>query len=76
MRRQPEVILEFHPGRKLDAPERKALLDDWRSMPSLPAVRDGRIHFLTEDYMLLPGPRVVESARRIAEVLHPEVVKK
>ena len=75
LRRQPEVILEFHPGRKLTAAEREALLADWRSMPSLPAVRDGRIHFLTEDYVLLPGPRVVESARRIAEALHPEVMK-
>ena len=76
LRRRPEVILEFFPGRKPDAAERQALMDDWRSLPSLPAVRDGRIYFLTDDYLLLPGPRVVESARRLAEVLHPEAMKR
>lgn len=75
LRRRPEVILEFHPGRKLTEGERKALLDDWRSLPSLPAVQAGRVHFLAEDYLLLPGPRVVESARRIAEALHPQAMR-
>ena len=51
---------------------RRQLAADWAALPSLPAVRSGRIHVLTDDFLLLPGPRVAHTARRFAQVLHPE----
>lgn len=67
----PEVILEFHAGEKIDLEERLAYAKDWEQLPSLPAVREGRIYLIVESYALRPGPRVGEVARRIAEILHP-----
>jgi iron complex transport system substrate-binding protein len=66
---RPEVILELHPATERTlAP----LLADWRrAAPDLPAVAAGRVHLLTEDYLLLPGPRVRLTARRLAEILFP-----
>lgn len=69
--RAPEVILEFQPGAALEAAATARLVRDWDAMPTLPAVREGRIHVLTEDYLLIPGPRVPQTAQRLAEVLHP-----
>jgi iron complex transport system substrate-binding protein len=67
--RAPEVILEIgvetasSKGRNLAA---------WQSLPSIPAVRNKRIYQLTGDGMMNPGPRISQSVRRVAEVLHPE----
>ena len=72
VQRAPEVILEMHPGRTFTPEEIKRLKEDWSAMPSLPAVRTGQIYVITEDFALIPGPRVGRLARRIASVLHGE----
>lgn len=46
---------------------------DWREFRDLRAVREGRIHILMEDFVVIPGPRIVDTVRRVAELLHPEV---
>jgi iron complex transport system substrate-binding protein len=68
--RAPDVIVEIGietasaSGRNLHA---------WDSLASIPAVRTKRIYLLTGDGMMNPGPRISQSVRRVAEVLHPEV---
>ena len=67
--RAPEAIDELRgpmtPGR-LEA-EREV----WRQLPGVPAVRSGRIHLLQGDWLTVPGPRVAEAARVVADALHP-----
>jgi len=66
---EPEVVLDFHPGEKADP---AALLSDWRrTLPGIPAVRNGKVRVLTEDFLLLPGPRVVRTARILAGIFRP-----
>jgi iron complex transport system substrate-binding protein len=69
--RAPEVILELHYGDGL----KRAQLDEerrvWNALPSLPAVRNNRVHLLTGDEFVVPGPRIVLAAQRIAMALHP-----
>ena len=72
--RAPDVIFDLHPGELLSQAAQRQLVADWQAMDSLPAVRTGRIHVLTEDYLLVPGPRVPLVARRLAEALHPEAM--
>ena len=70
--RAPEAIIEIGVdtastgGRNLRA---------WDALPSVPAVRNKRIYLLTGDGMMNPGPRIARSVRRLAEVLHPEVIR-
>lgn len=63
---QPDVIIELAPGSKED--ETKALTP-WQALGSVPAVKNGRIHRLTDDHLLIPGPRLVSTARDIRGVL-------
>ncbi|MCX5759028.1 MAG: ABC transporter substrate-binding protein [Candidatus Hydrogenedentes bacterium] len=70
--RMPEVVLEFHAGDNLDAAEQAKFVDDWQQLPSLPAVRNGRVYLIMESHALRPGPRVGEIARILAKRLHPE----
>lgn len=71
-RRAPEVIIECRPGADLDGAARARLIAEWNPLSSLPAVRGGRVHVLTDDFLLIPGPRIVKTARRLAELLYPE----
>ena len=68
--RWPAVVVELH-GEGGDA---EALLREaralWAGLPSLPAVRDGRVYAIEATYAMIPGPRVVELAERLVEFLH------
>ncbi len=62
IRRKPALILEFQPA-SLDAARRTALVADWERL----GFQMGQVRILTADYLLMPGPRAVQSAARIAE---------
>jgi iron complex transport system substrate-binding protein len=68
----PEEIIEFHAGEKLDPDERAKYIADWDQLPTLPAVKNGRIHLILESHSMRPGPRVGEIAKILAKLLHPE----
>lgn len=63
LQQQPEYIFEFQP-------EETEPLEVWRrSFPRLAAVEKGRVIAFRHDFLLLPGPRMVETARLFAEAL-------
>jgi ABC-type Fe3+-hydroxamate transport system substrate-binding protein len=43
----------------------------WASLSAIPAVRNKRVHMLVDDRLAVPGPRVGEAARLLAELIHP-----
>lgn len=69
--RNPEVILEIQPGGLPDKDAALRLEEDWREFKSIAAVQDRRIHVLTNDFLLIPGPRLGKIALDIAGALHP-----
>ena len=73
--RAPDVIIELHYGEAWPAGRLDAERRVWTALPSLPAVRSGRIHLLTGDEFVVPGPRVTIAAERIARVVHPELFR-
>ena len=69
--RAPEVIVEVQTNEGW-TPERIASEQSvWKALSSLPAVRTGRVHILADDRMSIPGPRVAEAIRLLAQLLHP-----
>jgi iron complex transport system substrate-binding protein len=68
--RAPEVIIEIRTAMGW-TPDRIAMERAvWNRLPSLPAVRNSRIYFLTDDAISIPGPRVAASAKTLAATLH------
>jgi iron complex transport system substrate-binding protein len=69
--RAPEVILEVRAegliAERAFAGEREV----WSAVASVPAVRNGRVHFLSGDYLVVPGPRFADATEALARVLHP-----
>jgi iron complex transport system substrate-binding protein len=67
----PDVIIEIRAEYL-----REDAVDDepevWRRLSTLPAVRNGRIHSVTGNHFVVPGPGVIEATEELARVLHPE----
>lgn len=56
-RLNPDCIVELQPG--ISQEQAQVAMDDWqKSLPTLDAVKNNRIHILTHDYVTLPGPRL------------------
>jgi iron complex transport system substrate-binding protein len=70
--RNPEVMLEAFPGGITPATERQLRADWEKQLPGIAAVKHDNVHYLVDDYLLMPGPRVALTARRLAEIIHPE----
>jgi iron complex transport system substrate-binding protein len=70
----PEVIIDM-----VQAAQGKLGEDPqavWRELPRVRAVRNGRVHPLRETYVLHPSQFVGDTARRFAELIHPEAFAK
>ena len=70
---RPDVILETRAANSaFPTGDRDAELDVWKILAAVPAVRNNRVHFLFDDRIVIPGPRVVEGTTAMARALHPE----
>jgi ABC-type Fe3+-hydroxamate transport system substrate-binding protein len=70
--RRPDVILEIRAANSaFPSGDRDAELNVWKALAAVPAVRAGRVHFLFEDRIVIPGPRVVEGTDILSRTLHP-----
>jgi iron complex transport system substrate-binding protein len=71
----PEVVLDLmmhKEGGRFD----EDTLAVWRELPTLRAVRDGRVHAVRDETVLHPSQLVGDSARKFAELIHPEAFAK
>jgi iron complex transport system substrate-binding protein len=68
----PEVILDLAP--EWPAVDAATLLDDWKDVARVAAVRERRVYVLTESYVARPGPRFVQLLEAMIERIHPELV--
>jgi iron complex transport system substrate-binding protein len=73
--RGPDVILEIHATRPVTGADLARERAAWSTLASVPAVRNGRIHFLNGDYLVVPGPRVGLATEALARALHPGAFK-
>jgi iron complex transport system substrate-binding protein len=70
IQRRPEVILISSMERGGNF-ERARL--DWLKWPSIPAVRNGRVHLMDSDLIDRPSPRVIDGLEAMARLIHPDV---
>ena len=64
----PQVIIDTSMGTE----ENPQVLKFWKQFPSLPAVREQRLHAYRSYQLLRPGPRIPEALGMIARAVHPE----
>jgi len=48
-------------------------VEQWNRFPTIKAIKDKRIHFIGEDYILIPGPRLVKILEKFTKIIHPDL---
>ncbi len=76
--RNPEVVIDFgdmaNPAAVSDAHKRD-VVSVWQRAASLEAVKNHRVHAVAADLFVVPGPRAVQAAQAIFDLLHPVYTK-
>ena len=73
--RRPEVIIDMGDMGDTDGVterHRREIVELWKQLPDLPAVKTGRVYAVADDIFVVPGPRVVQTAERFFSMIHPE----
>jgi iron complex transport system substrate-binding protein len=65
----PEVIIISSMARAVMFEQVKA---EWQRWPSIPAVRDGRIHVVDSDIFDRASPRLVDGLEVLVKIIHPQ----
>ena len=73
--RAPAIVLEVRAEGLIPARALAGERDVWSAIGSIPAVRNGRVHFLSGDYLVVPGPRFADATEALARVLHPDAFR-
>ena len=66
---RPQAVIHLLPGASPQV--RRQAEQFWAAMPDLPAVKAGRVHYVTDWYALLPGYHLGTLAEQFALILHP-----
>jgi iron complex transport system substrate-binding protein len=67
--RAPDVIVELRPEGLSNPSREQAERAAWSALMAVPAVRSGRVHFLSGSEFVLPGPRIGRAATKIAAAI-------
>lgn len=70
--RAPEAIIEVRLTGAVTAAEQQEAVAAWSVLGSLPAVRNHRVVVVGGQGLVVPGPRIADSAEALARVLHPQ----
>ena len=68
VRLDPDVIIEMVPDLQGQS-DKESLMSIWRARRGVRAVREGQVHILGEDYVVVPGPRFIDLLEDIAEII-------
>lgn len=69
----PDVIIDLVPDLNKRELDEKTILREWNSVPGVKAVKYGRVHILSGDYTVIPGPRFIMLLEDLARMIHPEI---
>ncbi len=69
----PDVIIELTYDERMTPDNQAAEVAVWNRLPTIPAVRNGRVYLLLGNQFVVPGPRMAEATAAIARALHPDI---
>lgn len=69
LKRQIDVILEFHTGWNLTPQQLREEKSVWRYFSNLNAVKQGNIFIFSQRFYLIPGPRIAKTALEISRIV-------
>ena len=71
--KSPEIIIEVGPKSNLSKEETLARKKTWGKFSTLRAVKNDKLYFISADYILIPGPRLLNILDDFTRTIHPEL---
>ena len=75
IRLDPDIIVELATGIDDRGLDEAAVIEDWKGLPGLEAVKRGKVYVITGDYAVIPGPRFILFLEELQAILHPETAE-
>ena len=69
----PDVIIDLVPGPETKELDETEILEEWKSVSDVNAIKKNRVYVLNEDYAVIPGPRFILLLEDLAHILHTEI---
>ena len=76
IQKSPEVIIIAGPMAKLSPEQEIEHKKRWSKFPSVKAVQNGNIHYIAEDYILIPGPRLTKLVDQFSQSIYPDTIER
>ncbi len=76
LRLQPEIIIDMVTDLSESGLSEADVRRQWDSLEDLPAVKEGRVFLFAEDFVVVPGPRFIETLEKMAVAIHPEGIER
>ena len=73
IKKSPEIIIEAGPESNLSQREIDIKIEEWSRFPTIEAVKKKQIYFISADYILIPGPRLLKIIERFSKAIHPDL---
>ena len=68
--RNPDIIIDMSMGGAETEEQAARVRALWEDFSTITAARTGRIFALDSDVFIIPGPRIVEAAEKLADLFH------
>lgn len=68
----PDIIIDMVPDLADRGWSEEKVLDEWRLINQVNAVKKGEVYVFGQDYVVIPGPRFILIVEQMAEVLHSD----
>ncbi len=69
----PAVIVDLVVNNEEKNISEEEVILQWKSVGRTDAFRNGRVHVLGQDYVVVPGPRFIELVEQLARLFHPDL---
>lgn len=68
----PDIIIDMTPDLRAYNLTREKVMAEWKKAARVRAVTENRVYLLEDDYVTIPGPRIVGTVALMAHAIHPE----
>ena len=69
----PDIIIDLIANLKQSELKESAVLKDWEIVSHVNALKNRRLHVISNDYVFIPGPRFIIFLEDVVQIIHPEI---
>ncbi|MHB9027489.1 MAG: ABC transporter substrate-binding protein [Candidatus Latescibacterota bacterium] len=74
IRLDPEVIIDIIPALAAQGITEERARSDWKKLSTISAVKTDRIYILSDNSLVIPGPRFIKALENLAEIIHAPMI--